>query len=383
MSRTTSTPIRQRAAHLVGSTPFSDTDEALDIMFDRLGPYLETVPDGETGPRQNWIQGLVDSFRQHPDLEPARAGDWSDYDRTPTVHVRRGHRFVSSRLDLGYLRHFEESWPAYQKRRAAANGALRSGLRFQIGIPGDLDLAVFSFGNPIVGLRHRSVFRNATLRDIRAVHARAGDEVVFQLEVPFELIVLTQLPTPLVGPVAAFFARGISRLVEGAPAGSHWGIHLCLGDMNHRAMGRLDDVRRIVSLSNAIVDRWPAGRHLDFMHVPLAAAAEPPPADLAFYAPLREVRLPEGTRFVGGFVHEDRTLTEQRALLGELDRLIGRPVDLGCSCGLGRRDAQAALATIDRAAALCGATAVTTPGRSARRKGAPRPRSAPAARTTP
>ena len=364
MSATTPTPISLRAAHLVGSTPFHDADEALDIMFDRLGSHLVTVSDGETGSRQHWIQGLLDSFQDHPDLEPAKPGDWSDYDRTPTVRVRRGHDFSSERLDLGYLRHFEESWPVYQARRGAVNGALRPELRFQVGVPGDLDLAAFTFGNPLVALRHRSAFRNATLRDVRAIHARVGDEVVYQLEIPFELIVLTKLPGPLVGPAAAFFARGITHLVRGAPAGTRWGIHLCLGDMNHRAMGRLDDVRRIVALSNAIVDRWPAGRHLDFMHVPLAAAAEPPPADLAFYEPLRDVHLPASTRFVGGFVHEERTLTEQCALLLELDRLIGRPVDVACSCGLGRRDTEVALAVIDRTAELCGAGSdLTTPGR--------------------
>lgn len=350
-------PTDRRFAHLVGSTPFRDTAEALDVMLEKLGPALRTMPDGETGTRQNWIQGLVESFQHHPDLEPARAGDWSDYDRTPTVRVRPGHELTSDNLDLGYLRHFEESWPAFVERRDAANGTLRNDLRFQVGLPGDLDLAIFTFGNPLVGLRQRSVFRNATLRDVRAIHQRAGDAVTFQLEIPFELIALTQLPGLAVGPAAAFFAGGVTRLVRAAPAGTRWGIHLCLGDMNHRAMGRLDDVRRIVALSNAIADRWPAGRHLDFMHLPLAAGVEPPPADLEFYAPLAEVRLPDATRFIGGFIHEDRTLTEQRALLAELERLVQRPVDVACSCGLGRREVDAAVATIERAAELCGSEA--------------------------
>jgi hypothetical protein len=342
-----------RTAHLVGSTPFHDADEALGLFFDKLGPRMRTVPDGETGERQNWIQGLLDSFREHPDLELARIGDWSDYDRTPTYRVRRGHRFTSDRLDLGYLRHFDASWPSYERRRAESDGAVRSDLRFQVGIPGDLDLAVFTFGNPLRALRHRSAFRNATLRDIRAIHARVGDQVVYQLEIPFELILLTKLPGLLVGPVAGFLAGGVARLVRGAPEGSRWGMHLCLGDMNHRSMGRLDDVGRIVALSNAIVDRWPAGRHLDFMHLPLAAAVEPPPAELGFYAPLARLRLPDDTRFVAGFVHEARTLTEQRALLAELERLTGRTADVGCSCGLGRRDREAAMATIERTAELC------------------------------
>ncbi len=163
---------------------------------------------------------------------------------------------------------------------------------------------------------------------------------------------LTRLPGPAGRAAAAFFAGGIADLARRAPEGSHWGIHLCLGDMNHRAMGRLRDVSPIVWLGNAIVDRWPAGRHLDFIHAPLAAGSEPPPLEPEFYAPLRDLRLPVGTRFVAGFVHEERTLPEQRALLAHLDELIGRPVDVACSCGLGRRSREDALATIDQAAAL-------------------------------
>jgi len=353
VSTASAAPSAARSAHLVGSTPFRDADEALAITLDRLGPRLRTVPDGETGDRRNWIQGLIDSFRTHPDLELARPGDWGDYDRTPTFRVRKGRTFSSASLDLGYLRHFEESWPIYRASREAANGALRPDLRFQVGIPGDLDLAVFTFGNPILGLRHRSAFRNATLREIRAIHARAGDDVVFQLEIPFEQVVLTRVPGPLVRPIAALLASGVAQLAAAAPPGSRWGIHLCLGDMNHRALGRLDDVGRIVALANAIAARWPQGRPLDFVHLPLAAAAEPPSADLRFYAPMRSLRVPETTRIVAGFVHEDRTLTEQRALLAELERLTGRTVDVACSCGLGRRDRAAALQTIERAASLC------------------------------
>ncbi len=329
----------ERAVHLVGSTPFDDPDEALDVFYAELGPRLRTVPDGETGERQNWIQGLIDSFRHHPKLEVARHGDWSDYDKTPTFRVRRGQRFTSADLDLGYLRHFNESWPLFERRRT-------DGQRFQVGVPGDFDLSSFTFGPSPNGLRYRAAFRNATLRDIRAIHDIAGDEVVYQIEVPFELIILTFLP-PTVGRLAAgYFARGIADLARRAPEGSRWGIHLCLGDMNHRAFGRLRDVGPVVWLANAIVGRWPDGRVLDFVHAPLAAAAEPPPLEPEFYAPLRELRLPPATRFVGGFVHEGRTLAEQRALMARLDALIGRPVDVACSCGLGRRSRDDALRTI-------------------------------------
>ena len=364
-----------RAVHLVGSTPFRDVDEALDIFAEKLGPYLRTVPDGETGARKNWIQGLMESFRDHPDLEVAKDGSFTDYTDVLTFRVRRGHRFTADGLDLGYLRHFEVSWPEYLRQRARF-GERSGGLpRFQVGIPGDLNLSSFSFG-PLGGIRRRAPFREATLRDIRAIHAVAGDGVVFQVEVPYEQIGVTMAPSFLRRPAAAYLARGIARLAREAPEGTRWGIHLCLGDMNHRALGRLRDAGPIVALSNAIVARWPAGRPLDFVHAPFAAAVEPPPLEPEFYEPLRRLTLPEGTRFIAGFVHEGRTLEEQRALMARLDALLGHPVDVACSCGLGRRSRENALQTIDLAASLCApATAEAVP--IGRAEAVPEPTGAP------
>jgi hypothetical protein len=62
---------------------------------------------------------------------------------------------------------------------------------------------------------------------------------------------------------------------------------------------------------------------------------------------------PASTRFIAGVVHEQRSLDEERELLSLIDGLTGRQVDVATACGLGRRDREAALATIDQAAALC------------------------------
>ena len=114
----------------------------------------------------------------------------------------------------------------------------------------------------------------------------------------------------------------------------------------------MKDVSPLVHLTDALVSRWPAGRPLEFVHVPLAAADEPPARDPAFYAALAGLRLPPEVRFVAGLVHEDRTLDEQLRTRALLDDLLGRPVDVATSCGLGRRTQAAAESTMDRAAAL-------------------------------
>ena len=125
--------------------------------------------------------------------------------------------------------------------------------------------------------------------------------------------------------------------------------------MNHKALGRMRDVRPVVVLANAIARRWPARRPLEFVHAPFAAADEPAPTDVAFYAPLVHLKLPAGTRFVAGFVHEDRDLACQRKLLTLIEQQVGHRVDVAASCGLGRRNVEPAVQTMDQAAALAGA----------------------------
>lgn len=350
----TDTIATRRWAHLVGSTPFESADEAMDLALSRLDARLRTLPDGETGERRDWIIHIVESLRQHPDLEVKREGHWGDYDDTLTFAVRRGHTLRGETLDFGHVAAFERSYPRFRERREAL-GAAGEGLRFQVGLPGDFDLCLFTLG-PIAAFRRRAAFAEATLTEIRRIFERAGDDVVFQLEVPAELVFVARAPKVLQPLVARLMARGLAKLAARAPRGARFGIHLCLGDMNHRALGRMSDVRPLVLLANAIARAWPAERPLDFIHAPFAAAVEPPPLDTAFYAPLNGLRIRPNTRFVAGFVHEARTLDEQRQLLQLIEATAGRRVDVATSCGLGRRDRASALATLDQARELISAS---------------------------
>ena len=158
--------------------------------------------------------------------------------------------------------------------------------------------------------------------------------------------------------MAAFLARGITQLARQSPDGARFGVHLCLGDMNHRALGRMSDVSPLVHLTNAIAAKWPAGRPLEFIHAPFAAAIEPPVNRRSFYAPLSKLRLPAQVDFIAGFAHEDQPFEAQRALRDYLDELVGREVGIATACGLGRREAEAAVAAIDRTAELVHAAAL-------------------------
>jgi hypothetical protein len=337
-----------RRAHLVGSLPGDTPEQAMRTALEVLGPRLRSLPDGETGERRNWVISIVDSLRDHPDLELVKAGDWSDYDKTPTLRVRRGRTLYGANLDFGHVTAVRDTFPVFERLRAEFDVP---DLVFQSGVPGDLDLAMFTLG-PVGALRHRTPFTEATLTEIRGVREIAGPDTVFQIELPVELVLLAKAPRPAQPVLAGRLAAGIARLAGAAPAGSVFGLHLCLGDMNNKAFGTMTDVAPLVSLSNAIVAQWPTGQRLAYVHAPFAAADQPATTDAAFYAPLDGMRLPDGTSFVAGFAHEAQSLDDQLTVRTLIEDRLGHAADVAAACGFGRRTPADGRAVLERTAEL-------------------------------
>ena len=86
-----------------GSPPGPTPAEAMATALDIVGPsYLQSLPDGETGERRNWVISIVDGLSRHPDLELKKAGDWSDYDKTPRAPGPQGLYFPHWVITHGY-----------------------------------------------------------------------------------------------------------------------------------------------------------------------------------------------------------------------------------------------------------------------------------------
>src|SRR5712691_1909163 len=270
-----------RYAHLVGSVPAPDPAAAMQLAAGKLGRALKCLPDGETGDRRNWVLNISESFRDHPDVRLVKDGGWTSYDDMPRFGVRPGHRLYAAALDLGIAKAAADARAEFEALRPQ----LADGASFQVGIPGDLDLALFTFG-PTGPVRYRRPFTEALGAAMHEVHGQFGDDAIFQLEVPAELVLLARAPAPARPALATMLGRGIGALAQAGPPGARFGVHLCLGDMNHQALGRVTDASPLTQLSNAIARRWPRERTLEYLHLPLAAADDPPATDASFYAPL-------------------------------------------------------------------------------------------------
>jgi hypothetical protein len=153
--------------------------------------------------------------------------------------------------------------------------------------------------------------------------------------------------------MARLLAKPVIALAAAAPAGTRFGVHLCLGDMNNRAFATMADVSPLVLLANAILRGWPDGRLLDLLHAPFAAADQPATTDRAYYEPLKALQLPASVRFAAGFAHEAQSLADQRTIRSVIDGLLHREVAIAAACGLGRRSEADGRAVLERTAALC------------------------------
>ncbi len=342
---------RTRQVHLVGTIPAEDTRDALRLVLDTVGDRVaDWLPDGETGNRSDWITRLVQNLDNHPDLERSRDGDWSDYESTPSYRVKKGHSFDSVELD--YYENFTASWPEFKVARDELH---RTDLAFQVGIPGPLDVAFASFGfNPIAALRNVKPFEDATVSEIRRIHEVAGDEVVYQIEIPIELEVLLRMPAAVRAWGVRWLARRVLRIVGRSPEGTRWGFHICVGDMNHKAFSQLKDSGPAVLLANKLAALFPSGRTLEFVHMPFAHADVAPVTEPAFYAPLSGLDLPDSVTFVAGFVHETQDDDTQEQIRAMIESHVGAVVDVAAACGLGRRNRELATSNLELSRRLTG-----------------------------
>jgi hypothetical protein len=341
-----------RKTHLVGAWPGFSGAQAMDTAMKRLGPHLLRLSDGETGERSQWVLPTMDWLRANRDVELVSDGDYSDYEKATTYRVRDGHRFDPANIELNYHRTFQRSYPAFKVLRE------RHGLQhlsFQVGTPAPIDLAVDAFGFEAAQADHSLAqsFGEATIREISAVHAEAGDDVIFQIETVVSMVAVARAPAEAQAQVAAQMAGAIAAMVQWAPEGTRFGSHLCLGDFHHRALAEMGSPRPLVTLASTLAGAWPEGRRLEYIHTPFAAAEKPGSLDPSWYQPLEELDLPAGVRFVAGFIHEDIEIEELRQIHAMIERHAGREVDVAATCGLGRRPSpEQAWDAMDKAVAL-------------------------------
>src|SRR5215207_6119287 len=89
-------------AHLVGSVPLASADEVFRTLGRELGDRVRRLPDGETGPRADWIVWQYPVLSSRPQFEVAPPTPAS-YRALPRLRLRGGEDGADLRFEhLGY-----------------------------------------------------------------------------------------------------------------------------------------------------------------------------------------------------------------------------------------------------------------------------------------
>jgi hypothetical protein len=340
----------ERSSFLVGSLPFENEEQCMIRALDALSPSLFCLPDGEIGekspafPMGNRIAWVVYAIEKITEdkanwkivKEPVRGADGmaDSYDHFQKLKPLRSPSEMPDYVKLGYDDFFRSSYPIFKRLREERK---LPDLKFQLGVPTGFAMG-FAFASQLQWIRYTYAFNTVIAREVNAALADAGHDVIVQLEVPPELYAAYMLPTPLIG----FALKPIKDLLSKINPGAQIGIHLCLGDFHNHALVHPKTLGKMVAFSNKLVEEWPSQHTLAYIHYPLAEGLVPPPTEAGYYSPLKNIQLPSATRFIAGFVHEKRTLGENKYILQSIEKARGQAVDVATSCGLGRRTPETA-----------------------------------------
>ncbi|MFD0000399.1 hypothetical protein [Nocardia sp. NPDC127526] len=332
----------------MGSLPaqLDSPEKAMAFAVDTAGEFLDgMVPGCEADPyRAQWyVRPIIDRLGGIPALAPVRRGDWSTLRSRDTFRLRAGRSLAEADIDaaLGYAEEAVRAGDALVRRHRTDPG-----LRLQVGIPTPFVIGFIAFEARMLvwrrGFPYYRPIADATVREIVRIQEALRDNVVFQLELAAETLLCAGTPAVLRQGPATAAGRAIARLVARAPHDSRFGVHLCYGSLDDKPVVRPRSTAPVVALANAIARHWPAGRRLEFVHLPIGDGTQAPVRP-RYYAPLARLELPATTRVIAGLAHPEQPLAQARQALAAAESAYGGRLDVAAPCGLGR------YATVDRA----------------------------------
>jgi SAM-dependent methyltransferase len=294
--------------HLVGSVPLGSAEEVFRAVSEVVGTRLRRLPDGETGPRGDWIVWQYPVLSSRPEFEVAPPAP-DAYRHLPRLRFRDGaDRDGLAFGSLGYAAAARSSYREFA--RLKLDGVVPSGCRFQVSLPTPLaPMSAFVCDGDRLAVERAYEARLLEELD-EIVDAIPAGQLAIQWCTGFDVV------------------ERLLRLSRDVPAGVDLGVHLCRGDSQCGPHHPEDGFRRLVELANgfaACLDR-----PLNWVHLPVGR-------DLSA---LRDLRLGPETELYLGFVDpEDGVEGAVRRI--EAAREVS-PLDFGVAteCGWGRRPAR-------------------------------------------
>ncbi len=333
---------RGRDILLVGSVPLGSPEIVFAACAGALGSSVKRLPDGETGPRTNWIawQRAVlaanPGLRQLPGTGPIPVFVLNSEQRAPLAFG-----------ELGYAKAALQSYAVFRRLKQA--GKIAAAHRFQVSLPTPLAV-VAQYVEASAQSAVEPAYRAQLVAEADAILATIPhNELALQWDVAIEFAVLEGLRRVHFAPVFEGIVARLQALRALVPPAVEMGFHLCYGDAGHKHFTEPADTGLLVKVANALSESSP--RPIQWIHMPVPKERD----DSAYFAPLAQLRLrPETTLFLG-LVHHGDGIEGARRRMAMADR-FARGYGIATECGFGRRPPESIPALLALHAAAAGST---------------------------
>ena len=321
--------------HMIGSLPLPDAETAFRAVGGALGARMRCLPDGETGRRTRWISFINDQLKAHPDLEidptvpPFEFTQWDGkvVYTVERLRVREGVDPAGLAFATGYAEDAIRNYGIFA--RLKAEGAIPASVKYQICMAPPLAIA-FNFMSPNAYDDFVPAYA-AHLRDEfeRISEALPHDEIAYQWDVCIEVL-MWEGYYGLEKDYRGRILDSLGDIGDMVPADIDLGYHLCYGSPQDEHLVQPKDLGVCVEISNGIAGA--VGRSVQFIHMPVPKDR----SDTAYFAPLADLALGEGTALYLGLVHEGDPDGNARKLAEA--RKFAAVSGIAAECGLGRGD---------------------------------------------
>jgi len=315
-------------ALLLGSVPLSSNEEVFTTLSSALGSKLQRIPDGETGPRLNFI-GCQYPVLPNAALQ-ARWGGQAPADQT-TLNAK-----VSDLNPLGYDDWAISSFSTFQSLQKA--GKIPANARFQVGLPSVFGV-VRGFVSTRITKEVEPLYEQKFLHAVRRIQAEIPhDKLSLQYDLPFETGALEYdagncsdanwkawFPDVKQG-----LLERLSKLVTAVDKDVPLGLHLCYGDIGHVHFVEPKDTSVMVDLINSITESMEPIHHIEYIHIPVPKNRN----DSAYFEPLKQLKM-SNTKLYLGVIHANDQ-EGSKARLEAAKASYNGPYGVSTECGLGR-----------------------------------------------
>lgn len=347
LPRVTTTSPAVRGAHLVGSVNLPDAETVLRTVGAHLGDRLKRIPDGEVGERFYWVQ-----------FQTARLDRVEGLSRIPVepFYLREVFDGRPFRLDegvsaddlvfpdLGYADAALDSYAVF--RRLRDEGVIAPGTRFQVSLPTPAGV-VGPFVVPEDRAALEPAYERALLSELqRIVDGIPHEDLAIQWDTAVEFALLEgRMPSWFGDDVLAGVVERAARQAAAVPADVQVGYHLCYGDVEEQHFVQPADAGHLADVLRGILATAP--RRVDWVHLPVPIERD----DAAYFAPLAEVAVPEGTELYLGLLHHEDGV-EGALRRADAAATAVSAFGVGTECGFGRGPSERTPALLDLHAAV-------------------------------